>query len=60
MQGGPMIVLAIVSTLGAIAWSLAVLWANSMRSSPGEFQFGVTLVAAWIGVLIMWLAWWFS
>jgi hypothetical protein len=55
-----MIVLAIISTLAAIAWSFAVLWANSMRSSPGEFQFGFTLVAAWIGSAIMWLAWWFN
>ena len=55
-----MIVLAIVSTFGAIAWSLAVLWANSMRSSPGDFQFGFTLIAAWIGTAIMWLAWLFS
>ena len=55
-----MIVLAIVCTLAAIAWSFAVLWANSMRSSPGEFQFGSTLIVAWIATAIMWLAWWFS
>jgi len=55
-----MIVLAIVCTLVAIAWSFAVLWANSMRSSPGEFQFGFTLIVAWIVTAIMWLAWLFS
>jgi hypothetical protein len=55
-----MIVLAIIATFAAIGWSFAVLWANSMRSSPGEFQFGFTLIAAWVVVLIMWLAWWFS
>jgi hypothetical protein len=55
-----MIVLAIISTLAAIAWSFAVLWANSMRSSPGEFQFGFSLVVAWLIAATMWLAWWLN
>lgn len=55
-----MIVLAIVATLAAIAWSLFVLFANSMRSSPGDFVGAGTIWAAWIGVAVMWLAWWFG
>jgi hypothetical protein len=55
-----MIVLAIVATLAAVVWSFFVLFANSMRSSPGEFQ-GVGIVAAaWLGVAVMWLAWGFG
>ena len=55
-----MIVLAISGTLAAILWSLTVLGGNSMRSSPGDFIGGGSLLAAWSGAVILWLAWWFS
>lgn len=55
-----MIVLAIVGTLMAILWTFAVLFANSMRSSPGDFQFAWTVYAAWTGAAVLWLAWGFS
>jgi hypothetical protein len=53
-----MIVLAIIATVAAVVWALMVLFANGMRSSPGEFQAGGTvLVAAGISA-VFWLAWW--
>jgi hypothetical protein len=55
-----MIVLAVVSTIGAAIWSFVVLWANGMRSSPGEFQGGGLVIVGWLVAFIMWLAWWFS
>lgn len=55
-----MIILAIVATLAAVVWSFIVLYANGMRSSPGEFMGAGTIWAAWIGVVVMWLAWGFS
>lgn len=55
-----MIILAIAATIAAILWLLFVLYANSMRSSPGEFVGKGTIIAAWIGVAVMWLAWWFG
>lgn len=55
-----MIVLAIVATIAAAIWSFVVLWANGMRSSPGDFQGGGTIAAAWLGTAVMWLAWWFG
>lgn len=55
-----MIVLAIITTLAAIGMSFAILWANSMRSSPGEFQFGFFLAASWFAAVVMWFAWWFN
>jgi hypothetical protein len=55
-----MIILAIVATISAIFFSLFVLYANGMRSSPGAFVGAWMIWAAWIGVVIMWLAWWFG
>lgn len=55
-----MIVLAIIATIAGVVWSLVVVGANGMRSSPGEFEGGAMLAATWIGVAIMWLAWWFG
>ncbi len=55
-----MIVLAIIATVAAVLWSLLVLGANSMRSSPGDFEGALTLAAAWVVAAIMWLAWWFN
>lgn len=52
-----MIVLAIVATIGALIWSFGVMFANGMRSSPGKFQGGGTIIAAWVVVVILWLAW---
>jgi hypothetical protein len=31
-----------------------------MRSSPGKFQGGGTIGAAWIILAGLWLAWWFG
>jgi hypothetical protein len=55
-----MIVLAIVGTIAAVMWSFVVLWANSMRSSPGAFRGRGTIIAAWFGAAVLWLAWWFG
>jgi len=54
------IVLAIVTTLAAIIFSLMTLFANSMASSPQPFRGGWPLIAVWFGVAGMWLAWWAS
>lgn len=54
-----MIVLAIVATILALVWTVVVLGANGMRSSPGDFEGAFSIGAAWIGVAVMWLAWWF-
>lgn len=53
-----MIVLAILGTLAALAWSLVVFGANSMRSSPGAFEGGGTIAVAWVVCAVFWLAWW--
>lgn len=53
-----MIVLAIVATLFALGASFMVLWANAMRSSPGEFQGLAGIVSAWVASIVVWLAWW--
>lgn len=55
-----MIVLAIFATFAAIGWSIMVLYANSMASSPQPFRGKFSIIAAWIGVVVMWLAWWSS
>ena len=52
-----MIVLAILGTIAAAVWTFIVLFANGMRSSPGDFYGAGTLWAAWIGVVVLWLAW---
>jgi hypothetical protein len=55
-----MIVLAILSTLAAAAFSIATLFANSMASSPQPFRGGALLISIWLGVGVMWLAWWLN
>lgn len=55
-----MIFLAILATFAAAVWSMFVLYANGMRSSPGKFVGAGTIWAAWIGVAVLWLAWWFG
>lgn len=55
-----MIVLAIVATLAAMVFSAMTVFANSMASSPQPFRGGGLLIAAWVGVAVMWLAWWFG
>lgn len=55
-----MIVLAIVSTLVAASFSVATLLANGMASSPQPFRGGGLLIGIWIGVAVMWLAWWLN
>lgn len=54
-----MIVLAVLGTLAAIVWTAIVIFANEMSDAPMMgFQGGLTLWAAWIGVAILWFAWW--
>jgi hypothetical protein len=54
-----MIVLAIVGFIGAIVWTALAIGANAMSDSvSGGFQFGGTIVVAWIIEAILILAWW--
>lgn len=53
-----MIVFAIIATLCVAAGSFGVLFANGMRSSPGDFVGGYVLTAAWSIVAIFWISWW--
>lgn len=53
-----MIVLAILATVAAFVWSIVVVFANGMSDGPVAFQGGGTVLAAWIGAAVMWLAWW--
>ncbi len=56
-----MIILAILSTIAAAAWSFVVVMANGMSSAPSlGFQGGWTIGAAWAVVVVFWLAWWFK
>jgi hypothetical protein len=55
-----MIVLAIVATLAAIGLSVLTVFANGMRSSPGETQGIGLVVIGWFISIVMWLAWAFS
>ena len=55
-----MIVLAIVATIAAACLSVMTVFANGMRSSPGEFQGESLVIAGWLVAFIMWIAWWFS
>lgn len=52
-----MIVLAIIITICVIAFSVLVLYANSMRSSPGDFRGKRLLIACWTIVAVFWVAW---
>lgn len=52
-----MIVLAILATLAAIAWTVVVLFANGMASSPQDFQGAWGIGLAWIIVAALWAAW---
>lgn len=51
-----MIVLAIVATLAAIGWTVVVLFANGMRSSPGETQGTFSVGLFWAVALVLWMA----
>jgi hypothetical protein len=54
-----MIVLPILSTIAAIAWSAIIVMANGMSDAPTMgFQGGGMLMVVWIGVAALWLAWW--
>jgi len=54
------IIFAGLGTALAVLWTAVVLFANGMRSSQGEF-FGLgSIIIAWIGVAVLWLAWWFN
>ena len=52
-----MIVFAILGTIAALAWSVLVMGANGMRSSPGDFVGGWGIGAAWVLAAVLWLAW---
>jgi hypothetical protein len=56
-----MIILAIIGTLAAIAWTLLVFMGNAMSSRPTDgLGGGWTIIAAWIGVLLLYAAWWWG
>jgi len=55
-----MIVLAIVCTLAAAAFSVMTFVADGSASSPQPFRGGGLLIAAWCGVGVVWLAWWLN
>lgn len=52
-----MLFLAIITTVAAVLWALTVLFANGMRSSPGAFQGGGAIVAAFGCAAVLWMAW---
>jgi hypothetical protein len=54
-----MIVLAILSTLGAIALTLLVLFGNSMNPAPtaDNFMFGWVIWLGWIACALLWVSW---
>lgn len=51
-----MILLALVATFGSVVFTLFVLYANSMRSSPGPFVGKWLVIAAWCLMLLFWCA----
>jgi hypothetical protein len=55
-----MILFAILITVGAAAWTVAVLFANSMRSTPGghrkDFVGLNTIYISWLLVVLFWAA----
>lgn len=55
-----MTALAVTTTILAIVCSVLVVFANSMRSSPGKFGGGSLLAAVWVGAFAAWLAWGFA
>ena len=56
-----MIILAIAAVIGALAWTVLVFGANMMSDGPGNgFQFGGTIIVAWIIAAVFILAWWFK
>jgi len=60
-RGEAMIVLAIIGTIAAAIWSLLVFIANGMKDGGNDHFFGgFSVVAAWLGVAVLWLAWWFN
>jgi len=53
-----MIVLAILSTLGALFWTWITVMANGMSDAPmAGFQGGFVLLLVWILAAGFWLAW---
>jgi hypothetical protein len=52
-----MIILAILATIGAALWTVMVLYANGMASSPQAFQGGGSIALAWGAALVLWIAW---
>lgn len=55
-----MIVLAIIATIAAAGLSVMTVFANGMRSSPGDSRGWGLVIAGWLVAFVMWLAWWFS
>jgi hypothetical protein len=56
-----MIILAILGTLGAIAWTVIVFGANVMSDDvTGGFQGALSLGGAWLISAALWAAWWFK
>jgi hypothetical protein len=55
-----MIVLAVLVTMFAVAFSFIVWLANGMRSAPGPLEGRGLIAAAWAIAGVFWLAWWFN
>ena len=56
-----MIILALLGTLGAIAWSVIVFGANAMTDDvTGGFQGALSLAGVWIVSVVLWAAWYFT
>lgn len=47
-----MIVLAVLTTAVAAMWSMVVMFANGMRSSPGPFEGGLSISIVWMSLTI--------
>lgn len=51
-----MLTLAIIATVGSIAWSVFVVLANGMSDSPTTGFIGLgSIVACWAGTFALWL-----
>ena len=52
-----MIVVAILGTVAAVLWTLLVMFANGMRSSPGKFYGDGLIWAGWGIAALLWFVW---
>ncbi len=53
-----MLLLAILTTMVAVAWTALVLFANGMRTTSNGVVIGKsTIIAAWCLAVFFWCAW---